>query len=339
MNDRPLEPKLDRDLTLHLRGDWGMANFHRVCGWVSQGLIDRAFAELRARAPRLRLATGLDDGVNNTGLAAHTILHRAGIDVIGWGGQFLGSERPFESFSQVLTGQANAIFQEAIMLPPWQDFAPDHRFLPIENEVLTGLETDYGWPSATVPASYFPGVAAFRTLDFADFLVITTTALDDEVAYAVAWILGETRHLLENQYSYFPPARNPITLPLDPPTMGHTHPAAHRRRAQQPCRPDDSAERMTVGRFLAGAEAGDLEAVVDTSVTSGMRLSCVRWLRLLRCEFRRRFGRSPDRCRGEHYGGRCGVRVAVCLLARGSRRCRRLSTPMRRPQRFRAALS
>jgi len=33
------------------------------------------------------LATGHNDGINNTGLAAHAILDRAGIDVTGWGGQ------------------------------------------------------------------------------------------------------------------------------------------------------------------------------------------------------------------------------------------------------------
>jgi TRAP-type uncharacterized transport system substrate-binding protein len=306
MNDRPKEPTIERDVTLHLRGDWGMANLHRVCGWVSQGLIDRAgpgtriatwngrggvdavravgrgdvdiavttpaasvvaaldgrgvydeeqfpqlralgtiphrdalvlavhksvnvstFAELRANAPQLLLATGLSDGINNTGLAAHTILKRARIDVTGWGGQFLENERPLESFDHVLAGRANAIFQEAIMLPPWQRFAPDYQFLAVEDHVLAELEAEFGWPATTVPDGYFPGAEGFRTLDFADFLLVTTTVLDDEIAYAVAWILGETRHLLERQYRHLPPEHNPITLPLDPPTMGRTPIALH----------------------------------------------------------------------------------------------------------------
>src|SRR5207247_2608668 len=40
-DSRPPEPRIDRSLTLHLRGDWGMANLHRVCGWISQELTDR----------------------------------------------------------------------------------------------------------------------------------------------------------------------------------------------------------------------------------------------------------------------------------------------------------
>src|SRR4051794_25216965 len=39
---RPREPRIDRSFTLHLRGDWGMVNLHRVCGWICQELTDRA---------------------------------------------------------------------------------------------------------------------------------------------------------------------------------------------------------------------------------------------------------------------------------------------------------
>src|ERR1700722_6755986 len=33
-----LAPEIDRALDIRLLGDWGMANFHRVCGWLSQEL-------------------------------------------------------------------------------------------------------------------------------------------------------------------------------------------------------------------------------------------------------------------------------------------------------------
>jgi TRAP-type uncharacterized transport system substrate-binding protein len=314
---RPAEPKIGRPLTLHLRGDWGTANLHRICGWVAQELADRAgrgtriatwnsrgsadavravghgevdialttpaafavaaldgrgiyvdekfprlralgvlpqrdrlvvavhrsleittFAQLRVQRPQLRLATSVHDGINHVGLAAHAILDRAGVDVTGWGGWFLVDERPFESLGHVLTGRANAIIHEAVMLPHWQQFAPDYRFLEVEDEVLAALEEDYGWPAATVADGYFPGAAAFRTLDFSDFLMMTSAELDDDVAYAVAWILGETRHLLEAQYRHLPPDRSPVTYPLDPVAIGRTpiplHPGAARYYAALP---------------------------------------------------------------------------------------------------------
>ncbi|WP_113705122.1 TAXI family TRAP transporter solute-binding subunit [Nonomuraea lactucae] len=305
------EPRINRSLTLHLQGDWGMQNLHRVCGWISQELTDRSasgtrvaiwngrgftdnvravgeervdlalatpaafvtaaldgrgpyrgqsfpdlraiaaipqrdrlvvavrrsvgvtsFEELRQAKPALRVATSLNDGVNHVGLAAHEVLDRSGADIAGWGGRFLEDERPFDSFEHVLAGRADAVIHEAIMLPHWQEFGRDMHFLPIEREVLAGLERDLGWPDAMVPAGYFPGAPELRTLDFSDFLVLARADLAEDVAHALAWILGETRQLLEQQYAHIPSERSPVTYPLDPHAMGRTpiplHPGAAR---------------------------------------------------------------------------------------------------------------
>ncbi|PXX71529.1 hypothetical protein DFR70_101963 [Nocardia tenerifensis] len=298
---RPAAPSIERSLTLHLRGDWGMANLHRVCGWIAQELTDRTepgsriaiwngrgfadsvraaghrlvdvalatpaafaaaaidgrgiygveyfpqlralgvvpqrdrlvvgvhrslgiktFAELRERAPRLTVATGKLDGINHVGLAARALLDRAGVDIAGWGGGYLDDERPAEAFEHIASGRANAIVQEAVMLPQWQRFGGDLHFLEVEPDVLAALEAEFGWPAATVEEGYFPGAPAFRTLDFSDFLLCTTTELPDDVAYAIAWILGETRLLLEQQYRHLTPERSPVTYPLDPVAMGRT---------------------------------------------------------------------------------------------------------------------
>lgn len=37
----PDEPRITRPLRLHLKGDWGQANLHRVCGWLAQEIGDR----------------------------------------------------------------------------------------------------------------------------------------------------------------------------------------------------------------------------------------------------------------------------------------------------------
>ncbi|WP_321911939.1 TAXI family TRAP transporter solute-binding subunit [Burkholderia cepacia] len=34
-------PRLDRKLNLTLQGDWGQANFHRICSWLAQEIADR----------------------------------------------------------------------------------------------------------------------------------------------------------------------------------------------------------------------------------------------------------------------------------------------------------
>ncbi|GHJ32943.1 MULTISPECIES: TAXI family TRAP transporter solute-binding subunit [Streptomyces] len=308
---RPAEPKIDRSVTLHLRGDWGGANLHRVCGWIAQELADRCgphtriatwnsrgfsdavravgrgevhvamttptafavaalegrggyadesfpdlralgvvpqrdrlvvavhqdlgihtFAELRESKPALRLATSVNDGVNHVGLAAHEVLTRSGVDITGWGGELLEDERPFESLDHVREGRANAIVHEAVMLPPWQELGRFMNFLEVEQDVLDGLYEDFAWPAAVVDDDYFPGCRAFRTLDFSDFLVLTRADLADDLAYAIAWVLGETRHVIEGQYRHLAPERSPVTYPLDPVTMGETpvplHPGAAR---------------------------------------------------------------------------------------------------------------
>ncbi|HEX2313086.1 MAG TPA: TAXI family TRAP transporter solute-binding subunit [Thermomonospora sp.] len=307
---RPPERSIDRSITLHLRGDWGMANLHRVCGWLSQEVSDRcgphtrvaiwnsrgfvdavravgrgevdvalatpaafvtaaldgrgvyadehypelralgvvpqrdrlvvgvhrslgieSFARLRAEKPALKVATSVNDGINHVGLSAHELLTRSGVDVVGWGGEFLEDERPFESFAHVREGRANVIVHEAYMLPTWQTFAADLNFLEVEQEVLDGLWNDFAWPEAVVDADHFhPGSPRFRTLDFSDFLVLTRSDLPEDVAYLIAWVLGETRERIEAQYRHIPPQRSPITYPLDPVTMGRApiplHPGA-----------------------------------------------------------------------------------------------------------------
>ncbi|MFC6880800.1 TAXI family TRAP transporter solute-binding subunit [Actinomadura yumaensis] len=306
---RPPEPKIGRSVTLHLRGDWGTANLHRVCGWISQELTDRcgphtrmavwngrgcvdavravgrgevhvalttpaafaaaaldgrgvyagegfpelralgvvpqrdrlvmgvhrswditSFERLRARRPALTLATSVNDGENHVGLAAHALLDRSGVDVLGWGGRFLSDERPFETFAHVKAGRADAVIHEAVMLPHWQEFGGDLHFLEVERDVLDGLRGDFSWPEAIVEEGHFPGSPRFRTLDFSDFLVMTRSDLPDDVAYAIAWVLGETRGTIERQYRHLPPERSPVTYPLDPAAMGRApiplHPGA-----------------------------------------------------------------------------------------------------------------
>lgn len=38
----PGEPRIERSLTLQFIGDWGLANFHRICSWLCQEFCDRA---------------------------------------------------------------------------------------------------------------------------------------------------------------------------------------------------------------------------------------------------------------------------------------------------------
>jgi len=310
-------PHLNRSITLHLYGDWGQANLHRVCGWLAQELGDRSgphsrfaiwngrggtdavravgrgqvdvalatpaafvtmaldgrgpytdeafselralgsvpqtdrlvlavsaelgihsFAELRERRVPLHIATSQDDGVNHIGLAVQRIMALEGIPRAtfeSWGGSYLEDERPMPCISQVREGRANAVFHEAIMTSWWQDLANSRALtcIPIDATVLDQLDHEYGWPRAVLPAGYFRGLETpLETLDFSDFLVMVRADMPEDVAYLVAWCIGETRAALEAQYRHIPPERSPVTYPLEPPKMARTpiplHPGAAR---------------------------------------------------------------------------------------------------------------
>ncbi|KAF4336949.1 hypothetical protein FBEOM_9173 [Fusarium beomiforme] len=47
-------PRLERSLTLHFIGDWGMANFHRICSWLAQQFCDRTGARSQVAIWNLR---------------------------------------------------------------------------------------------------------------------------------------------------------------------------------------------------------------------------------------------------------------------------------------------
>jgi uncharacterized protein len=310
-------PRLDRSLTLHFQGDWGGANLHRVCGWLSQtmgercgpysrfaiwngkgwadapravgrGLVDvalatpaafaamaytgrgpyadesypflralgsvpqndrlvlavgaehgvRSFADLRERRVPLRIATSADDGVNFIGLAVARILELEGVPpaaVESWGGSFLYHEQPINCVTAARERRADAVFHEAIMTPPWQALADerDVHLIPIDGDVLDQLERAYGWPRASLPAGYLRGLdAPLETLDFSDFLLMVRADLPEEIAYLLAWCLGEQRARLERYYRHLPSERSPVTYPLDPAKMARTpiplHPGAER---------------------------------------------------------------------------------------------------------------
>lgn len=42
MNFSVTEPRIERSIELHFQGDWGQANLHRICCWLSQEVNDRA---------------------------------------------------------------------------------------------------------------------------------------------------------------------------------------------------------------------------------------------------------------------------------------------------------
>lgn len=310
-------PRLDRDVRLEMRGDWGTTNFHKVCGWLARGIRDRSgpgsqvgiwqgegmsdnlravidrevdislvvpalfarmaadgtewfegdphpelrglgtipqndrlvlaisaehgirtFADWREKQAGLRIATSPNDGVHSVGLAVHAVMAAHGIpsDLFRqWGGEFVEHGRSGASQALMRDGAVDAVFHEAVFADVWQELGHqrDAVFIPMEDEALTEIEKKFGWRRATLPAGYFPGMdTELTTLEFSDFLLFCRDDLPEDVAYLVAWLLVETRDVLERQYHHIPPEKSGVTYPLEPDKIADTalplHPGAAR---------------------------------------------------------------------------------------------------------------
>lgn len=54
VNQQSRGPRLERSIRLNFVGDWGMANFHRICSWLTQQFCDRAGSESRVAIWNIR---------------------------------------------------------------------------------------------------------------------------------------------------------------------------------------------------------------------------------------------------------------------------------------------
>lgn len=60
VKDKDHEPSIKRSITLQFVGDWGQANFHRICSWLAQEFCDRAGPRSRVAIWNLR-SGGLEE--------------------------------------------------------------------------------------------------------------------------------------------------------------------------------------------------------------------------------------------------------------------------------------
>lgn len=75
------EPKIERSLQLNFVADWGQANFHRICSWLTQEFCDRAGVRTRSRTAIYSLKDGgigaieqLDEGSADLVIATPAML-------------------------------------------------------------------------------------------------------------------------------------------------------------------------------------------------------------------------------------------------------------------------
>jgi TRAP transporter TAXI family solute receptor len=196
---------------------------------VDASLGVRSFAELRQKKIPLTLTTGFLDGDNAVGFMAIEVLRRHGIDpadIRRWGGEIRGGSFG-ENRADMLSGKANAVFQEAARGKEWEELAKERplAFLPLEPAVAKALSNELGFGALEVPANYYPGQhEPFLAVDFSDWPICVREDMDDRLAYRLAQIVVERREELDREYRSEPARYSSINYPLTPQKLRVTDP-------------------------------------------------------------------------------------------------------------------
>ena len=222
----------------HIRALGYVPQHDRMIVALRRELGIRSFAELRAQRPKLRITLGPNDGISFIGIAGHLLLEAHGLPratLERQGCSFIEHDEPHQCTAAMRDGAADLIIQEAVMTAYWRELAEkrDLVFLPIEPAVRDTLSAEYGLPSAKLPNDYLRGIdREMEFLDFSHFMLLTTTDLPDDIAYALAWSLVERFDTLAAQYRHLAPERSPVSYPIDPKAACRTpiplHPGAER---------------------------------------------------------------------------------------------------------------
>lgn len=229
----------------HFFKDKGPRPFIRSLGWLPQN--DRlvfavredtgitSFKDLRDRKFPLKIASGFRTKDNLMMWAIDRVFEEHGVEVEAWGGEWFEHDFPRISVPFVTNGQANALINEAIMVPQWRELVEKvpMRFLPYEPQALKALESKYGLRPAVLRKGYLRVPEDIPCLDWSNWAILVRDDMSEELAYRVTSIMVEQRAELEGRYRHLPPENAPLSYPIDPYSMwkgigAPLHPGAER---------------------------------------------------------------------------------------------------------------
>jgi uncharacterized protein len=120
----------------------------------------------------------------------------------------------------VITGEANAVFNEGIMVPQWYEVVEKvpMRFINMERDVLDKLKAR-GLRPAVMPKGRLGVDHDVDCLDWSHWAIVVRDDMDPQLAYRITSMMAEERAHLEARFRRLPPDRSPMTYPVDPYTM------------------------------------------------------------------------------------------------------------------------
>jgi TRAP-type uncharacterized transport system substrate-binding protein len=187
---------------------------------VSADLPVRSIGEIRQRRLPLRIGSRLEPHGSISFVAAH-ILKSYGLaprDLEGWGGAIVPTAPAHGSLQRMLRGEVDALLHQAGE-KIWSELAHKKavRFLPLDEELVAGLEREYHCTPAAIARGQFAGVEEeVRCLEWSHLVAVASKRLPVEVGYALARVMTERRSDLEDLLWVPGRAYSHLTAPIRP---------------------------------------------------------------------------------------------------------------------------
>ncbi len=192
---------------------------------VSKATGISSLDELVERRYPLRLATGRknNDQLDLVSFVVEEVLKQYGGSLAmlqDWGGQVTYSGKTSEGIPLMISGQVEAVFNEAQMMPIWDQLIDktDVDFLSVDEEIIDRLDQKLGLGKVVIGTERFPSLTRdIRTVGFGGWLLFCNAELPDEIAHIITQAAIETRHAIEKKYGggNFPS----ITSEINPESM------------------------------------------------------------------------------------------------------------------------
>lgn len=198
----------------------------------------RSFADIRERKPVLHIATPWRDADNLCSYVIDLIWRAHGIDpsdIERWGGSYWEHEGPRHCLNAAKAGIVNAVFNEAVMVPPWSEWVAGQavNLIAIEPDAMQRLVIEHGLRAAVIEPDRLRNAHAVPCLDWSHWAIVVRDDMPEELAYRITAVMVEERAEFEARFRHIPVQHSPLTYPIDPRRMPHgvdldLHPGARR---------------------------------------------------------------------------------------------------------------
>jgi len=175
---------------------------------VAEELDVSSFEDLARRKPPLTLVSGRSGptGPDTLTWTVEQVMMQYGFsyrDIESWGGKVLFPGPAVVGVPLVRSGQANAIFQEGVHHPMWEQLAETRplRCLSLGRNVVDYMKESYGFSEAIIPKGRLKGIQEdLLTLDYGGWLLACREDLPEELAYLLAKVSTDQRDAIAAPY-------------------------------------------------------------------------------------------------------------------------------------------